>query len=339
VHDPRNFEVNPATLQEERDAPKVSVLMPMRNAGPYLAAAIESILAQDYPRLELVIVDDGSTDGSREYVSGLRDPRIFLYDGPRSGISACMNVALDRAIGELVMRCDADDLYPPGRIRRQVAWLNARPDFIAVCGSFCMIGKSGQVVAAPLAQMTVELPDAQQWIQDRRLRTHLCTFAVRLTAARRLGGFRPWFETAEDIDFALRLASEGLIGYQPADAYQYRLHSDSITHTQASVRRQFFEAAAIAMSQERRAGGQDALMRGEAPALPSTDGAGSRPDEAGKHIAQLLIGQAWQAFQRGDRAASRLHAWRAVRACTSYFDAWKSLLLVCFKPLPKTSSR
>jgi glycosyltransferase involved in cell wall biosynthesis len=318
---------------------RVSVLMPMRNPGEFLRAAIASVLCQRDAGLELVVIDDGSTDGSRELVAAMADPRIVLVDGPRSGISACLNAGLARVSGEVLMRCDADDLYPPGRIRAQLDWLAAHPGFVGVCAPFDMIGPDGTDVAAPGRHLVDELTDAAERILDGRLRTHLCTFAFRREVLATTGAFRAFFETAEDIDFALRLAEAGPLGFLPVVAYRYRLHDASITHRQASARRLFFEATAYAMSRERLAGGRDALMRGTPPQAPPDTGPGGARDGADKHIAQLLVGEAWRAFQAGDRPLARRLAWRSLRARWRHLDAWKSVLLISIRPLPGSPGR
>jgi glycosyltransferase involved in cell wall biosynthesis len=317
-------------------ATKVSVLMPMRNPGRFALPAVRSVLDQDHPNLELIVIDDGSTDGSRELIESLRDPRVRLVDGPRAGISACLNVGLAHVTGELIMRCDADDLYPPGRIRAQVEWLHRRPDFIAVCSAFSMISPDGTPVASPMRQATQDLADGSDRILDGRLKTHLCTFAFRSEVVARVGNFRAFFETAEDIDFALRLAEAGAIGFSARDGYLYRLHDASITHTQAALRRRFFETTAYAMSRDRQATGTDALMRGEPIEVPATGQGGHRPDGAGLHMAQLLVGESWRAFMLGHRPEARRQALRAIVACPTHRDAWKALLLVSIKPVPRS---
>ena len=314
----------------------VSVLMPMRDPGAYLQAAVDSVLQQDHRDLELVIIDDGSRDGSRERVLAMSDPRIRLVDGPRAGISACLNTGLAHATGAIVMRCDADDLYPPGRVARQVAWLQRHPQAIATCGAFSMVDAGGSLVASPLRSLDQPVADATDRILDGRLATHLCAFAIRREAVDRIGGFRPWFETAEDIDFALRLAEAGAVGFDPFDAYLYRLHGTSITHTQASVRRRFYEQQARAMSGERRTTGADALMRGEPPAPPALDDPrAARADGAGLHVAQLLVGQSWQAFAEGRRRAAIGAALRALASHPLHAAAWKALLLVSVRAAPR----
>jgi len=312
--------------------PQLSVLMPMRNPGRFVQEAVRSILSQGGDHLELLVIDDGSTDGSREFVDGLADPRVRVVDGPRDGIAACMNRGLELARGEIVMRCDADDLYPPGRIAAQLDFLQRHPGFVAVCGPFSMAGPAGEHVATPrIAPQTGDL-DVAADILASRLRTHLCAFAFRRAALARVGGFRPFFQTAEDIDFQLRLAAAGPVGFLPANAYVYRLHDASITHTQASTLRQFFEATAYAMARERAARGSDALMRGETVALPTPEAGGHRPDRSARQISQLLVGEAWRRFLARDRSGALRTALRAVVASPGHAEAWRSLLLVGIKP-------
>ncbi len=316
-------------------AAQVSVVMPMRNPGSFLRAAIDSVLSQGVDGLELVIVDDGSTDGSAAYVAGLQDARIRMIAGPCKGISAGMNAGLGHASGDILMRCDADDLYPPGRIAAHVDWLSRHPDDVAVCGGFSMIGADGSAISSPIAHFSETVPDAAPRILDRRLWTHLCTFSFRRSVLERIGGFREYFETSEDADFLLRLAASGPVAYLPADAYLYRIHGTSITHTGASLRRRFFEDAAHAMSRDRLATGSDVLMRGEPPPLPPVEQSASPATSAGEHVARLLVGAAWQAFAKRRRLAAFRLAARAVRACPRWPVAWKSLVLVCIKPAPR----
>ena len=124
----------------------------------------------------------------------------------------------------------------------------------------------------------------------------------------------------------------GPIGFVPANAYAYRLHDASITHTQASALRQFFEASAYAMARERLSLGSDALMRGETVALPPLEGVDGSLDRSGRQISQLLVGEAWKRFLDKDRLGALRTAWRAVLASPGHGDAWRSLLLLGVKP-------
>ena len=117
------------------DKPLISVLMPVYNAGRYVADAIGSILAQTYPHFELIIADDGSTDGStdiiREYAA--RDARIRPLFLKHSGVARTLNTGLSSVRGDLIARMDADDVALPHRFAVQWEWM--RRTGVDICGS------------------------------------------------------------------------------------------------------------------------------------------------------------------------------------------------------------
>ncbi|MFS8652378.1 MAG: glycosyltransferase family 2 protein, partial [Caldibacillus sp.] len=116
--------------------PFVTVFMPVYNSGKYLVEAIESILRQTYRNLELLIVDDGSTDHSIEIIKTFADPRIRLIKNDQNrGIPFTRNVGLKEARGKYLAIMDSDDISHPERIERQVAYLENHPA-IDVAGTF-----------------------------------------------------------------------------------------------------------------------------------------------------------------------------------------------------------
>jgi glycosyltransferase involved in cell wall biosynthesis len=117
--------------------PRVSVLMPVYNAAPYLKEAIDSIVGQTYNDFELLVIDDGSTDNSAELIASCPDHRIRLLRQPvNKGIVAALNMGINLAEGEYLIRMDADDISLPERFAIQVGFMDANP-MIGVCGS-CM---------------------------------------------------------------------------------------------------------------------------------------------------------------------------------------------------------
>ena len=110
--------------------PRVTVLMPAYNAGKYIAEAIQSVLAQDFPDFELLIVDDGSTDDTREVIGRFADERIRLLRQENQGISAALNAGLAEARGYYIARFDADDICLPERLTRQIGFLDANPAYV-----------------------------------------------------------------------------------------------------------------------------------------------------------------------------------------------------------------
>src|SRR5262245_12232894 len=123
------------------EAPRLSVLMPMRDASRFLAEAVESILAQSYEGFEFLIFDDGSSDDSCAIVQryAIRDPRIALYRGTAAGYAVWLREGVVRARGELIARMDADDISHPQRFARQVAYLDAHPECVALGADVLMV--------------------------------------------------------------------------------------------------------------------------------------------------------------------------------------------------------
>jgi hypothetical protein len=113
----------------------ITVLLPVFNGGPYLRPAIESVLAQTLSDFELLVVDDGSTDGSLEVARSLRDPRLRVVENGRNlGLTASLNRGLHEARAPLVARQDADDLSAPDRLARQADLMARRPE-LALLGT------------------------------------------------------------------------------------------------------------------------------------------------------------------------------------------------------------
>lgn len=313
------------------DPPLVSVLIPIRNAAPFVKAAIESVLRQTGSRVEVLAIDSGSTDRSAEVVRGLPDPRIRFVSSPEPGIAAALNRGLAEARGAFIARCDADDRYPDDRLAGQLSFLMNHTEYDAVCGSYTATDGDGRFVSA------MDCGTREREITGELLsgttRTSLCTFTMRRDAVDRVaGGFRPWFVTAEDIDFQLRFAAVGRVFYEPRSVYCYRLHETSITHTQSRPEREFYERTARVFAQQRAERGTDDLERGQPPSPPVSE----RPSrgDAREHVHELLMGQAWRHHENGQK-------WLALRtgltACLrrpENLDAWKSLAALVVKRGP-----
>jgi glycosyltransferase involved in cell wall biosynthesis len=308
--------------------PRISILMPMRNTAAYVRAALESLLAQDWDNIEIVVVDDGSTDNSAEIVRGINDPRIRLVPGPMKGIAAALNAGLEHASGELFCRCDSDDWYPPQRLGRQARLLIDRPELGAVCGTFTMVTASGKRITEQV--WSNDASEISHEIKTGVGRTHFCTFMVRMEIVRRLGGFRDYFIGTEDSDFILRLGEVCKVWYEPTLAYLYRLHGESITHTQPTAQRKFLEKTMLEFQKQRLATGADDLMRGDPPRLPT-----SLPRDAEKthdQVQHLLLGQAWKQHAAGQRLKAIRTGLHAVLSRPQTIGAWRSWAALVLKP-------
>lgn len=112
--------------------PTVSVITPAYNAARFIGRAIDSVLAQTFTSLELIIIDDGSTDATPDIVRAYRDPRIVYLQQPNAGQGPARNRGIQACSGEYVTFLDADDFYLPTKVERQVQFLRAHPQFQVV---------------------------------------------------------------------------------------------------------------------------------------------------------------------------------------------------------------
>lgn len=305
------------------DPPDVSVLMPVGAARRYLAEAASSVLRQTLANLELILIDDAGAAGEAARLAG-SDPRVKVISSPGSGICDALNAGVEMAGGRFLCRCDSDDVFPPDRLLLQTAWLTENQAFGAVCGGFQSMSSSGRTIEthtdAP-REITAELQRAQTPV-------HFGTYLVRAEIFRQTCPFRRWFVTAEDIDFQLRLGERCRIWFDSAISYQYRLHDASITHTQASAARVFFEAAARRFQQQRRSGAADDLDRGVPPPVPID---ASAPTGAASVAQAILQGAAWKAHRSGRKRRALFLGFRACLAQPGNAAAWKSLAAMAFK--------
>src|SRR5262245_46712077 len=138
---------------------RVTVLLPVHNAAAFVREAIDSIRRQTWRDFELLILDDGSDDGSGAIADEIAaaDARIRVEHLPHQGLVATLNHGLDTIDTELIARADADDVNRPDRLARQVALLDARPD-VGVCGSWV------EAFPPPVLHTMPESPDELQAI-------------------------------------------------------------------------------------------------------------------------------------------------------------------------------
>ncbi len=300
----------------------------MRNCQRTIKPALDSILSQAGVDLDVVVVDDGSTDESAAMVREVNDPRVRMVPGPKQGIAAALNAGLVDLRGDFFCRCDADDLFSPNRLGAQLQWLQENSEFGAIAGAYLTVEEDLEPVADHVWK-----PQGTEITQDLRYgkaATHLGTMMVRMDLVRRLGGFRSYFIGTEDVDFVLRLGEVTRVWYDPRPAYIYRLHAASITHTQAHAQRKFLEQMAREFQKQRLARGNDDLQLDKAPPPPEDlDPTGT---QVNARIQDLLIGAAWREHCEGRKLLALKTGFRAAMMKPSSAHIWKSFLALAIKP-------
>lgn len=209
-------------------APSVSVVMPVRDAAPYLEESVTSILGQSFDDFELVAVDDGSVDESPEILRRLaaQDGRITVHEHRTPhGLVGSSNDAVSRANAPLIARMDADDIAHPDRLLRQVEVFAANPEAVLVGTLFQGIDAGGRVVR-PLDRARLLRPTTIPFPHGSAM--------FRRAAFDSVGGYRPGTEGWEDQDLFVRLGRLGDVLTITEPPYCYRYHARSST-TLASI--------------------------------------------------------------------------------------------------------
>lgn len=200
-------------------AAKLTVVLPVFNALPFLPGAVESILRQSFADFVFIIVNDGSTDESERYLRTLRDPRIELINQANAGQGAARNAALRRCRSEYVALMDSDDISNPERLMSQLEYLDAHPDIV-------MLGTQFEFLVGTAPQRAPAVPVDHDRIDARLLkgRAGLChpSIMFRTAAAIACGGY-PTGVVGEDLDFCLRMCEQGRAANLDRVLFQYRL--------------------------------------------------------------------------------------------------------------------
>lgn len=202
----------------------VSIVTPSYNHAQFLEATIRSVLDQDYPNLEYLVVDGGSTDGSLEIIRKYADRLAWWVSEHDRGQTDAINKGFTRARGDILAWLNSDDTYEPRAVAEAVALLQARPDVGMVYGDANFIDEQGQVIGRFPARQT----------DYRRLRqgyVHIPQQAAffRGDLWRQVGPLDPTFYFAMDYDLWVRLARIAPLAYHPRLWANFRLHSNAKT--------------------------------------------------------------------------------------------------------------
>ena len=209
--------------------PVVSVVLPVRNGERFVEAAIGSIMREREPSREMIVVDDGSSDGTPAILAGLRrkDSRIVIASQPATGIVAALERGRRYARAPLVARLDADDIAYPGRLAAQVAAFEADPDLVLLGTALDRIGEAGGRPRGAITYPT-EHERIVEILPQANVFSH-SSVMMRRKAVEAAGGYRSFFTGAEDYDLWLRLAEQGKVGNLAARLGAYRVHEDSVS--------------------------------------------------------------------------------------------------------------
>lgn len=294
--------------------PRVSVLMPVHNAGRFLTEAIESVLAQTFEDFEFLVLDDGSTDDSGAIVAryAREDPRIRHVTRSNSGISRSLNELAGLARGAYLARMDADDVCLPDRFRLQVERLDADPQIAALGGLWISMSEAGDPIFQPRPPTDHDAIDAAN-LRGIVALNHP-TVMMRKARFDAVGGYDEQFAAAQDLDLWLRLAEIGTLANLDVAVLHYR-------YVEAGISGSCRDAQSQAV---RRACEAAWARRGLPPA--TVDFEATRPGRDRRSRTRFALQCGWQAWNSDNHATARRFFRQALVLRPHSLDAWRAVL-------------
>jgi GT2 family glycosyltransferase len=307
-------------------SPTVSVIIPCYNAARYIAATLASVLAQDVHGMEIILIDDGSSDGSAELVRS-RFPEVRVVTQANQGVAAARNHGIGLARGEWVSLVDADDIWLPGKLAAQLEAMRLLPGCrMSYTAWQVWPSDTAQPSDAYLATLQASAADAARWngpsgwIYPQLLLDCVVwtsTVLMHRSLLAEIGGFDATLRVGEDYDLWLRASRVTPILRVARPYALYRSHPASITQTAPTDN---YRARVV----------ERALTRWGAT---SPDGRQADMAAVRRALAKSWSDYAGAQLQGGEAARARRSAWTALRTRPVHLPAWKVLLKSLCRPV------
>lgn len=306
------------------EVPQVSILMPVFNTARYLGEALASVSNQTFGDFELVVIDDGSNDGSTQILQDFaaHETRMRLITRENRGLIATRNELLEVSRGELLAWMDSDDSSLPHRLDQQVAVF--RRDSELVC-----LGSAAQCVDPEGHYLKIERwpVDAEQIIQAQLEggAMRFPTTMMRRSHALRVGWFREPFKIGEDLDFLLRLSQYGKMANLPDVLYLYRQHVASVCATLGS-QWVVYRDQILKLARERQQRGTDVLDEGGVVQIEVPIGRNRAEMES-----QVYQSWAEQALENGNAYLAMRYACASAARWPVSIASWKAFCRIVLR--------
>ena len=207
---------------------KVTTVIPAYNVEHYIREAIESVLFQTYKDIELIVVDDGSTDRTTEIVKNFGSKIEYVRHAENKGLSVARNTGIRQAKGKYLAFLDADDIWIPTKIEEQVKLLEGNEDLALVYSNCHKIDRSGAHMGMLLDSVKLHRGFV---LKDLLLSSFITTSSVviKKQVLDEIGVFDEHFFVSQDFDLYLRIAECHKIDFVDAPLLKYRVHSDTLS--------------------------------------------------------------------------------------------------------------
>ena len=301
--------------------PLVSVVTPVFNAFPFLREALDSILDQTFRDFEFVIIDDGSTDRSREILESYaaKDSRIRLVSRPNKGIGPTRNEGWRMARSPLIAIMDADDIAVPTRLEKQLAYMQAHPEIVCVSGMSRLIDEKGRWMPCPL-KSPLEHEELEALLLKGCCPIAHSAVMMRRDAVAQVGGYDEDLSMSEDYALWLKLVVVGRRANLDEVLVSYRMHSASVSGQKTELQ---LARAKIAWERAMQ-------RRGITGTFEQTSDWRPKPTRESQHAFALTYG--WWAFNAGQRHTALDYGLKAIRFMPWRSSGWRLAVCAIVKP-------
>lgn len=208
--------------------PKVSIVIPAYNAIAYLPETVESVLKQTFTNFELLIIDDGSSDQTVEWASQITDQRVKLISQKNQGLSGARNTGIAHAQGDYVALLDADDIWEPTKLEKQVPYLEGDPAVGLVDTWTVLADEQGKSTGQVFGSRT----EGDVWKRLVEFKTVCCcgsSSLIRRSCFETVGVFNRDLRFLEDLDMFIRIAAHYSFAVVKEPLVRYRQHPDNMS--------------------------------------------------------------------------------------------------------------
>lgn len=320
------------------DAPLVTVIIPAYNCAKYITETLSSLFCQDYPNIEIVVVNDGSKDNTLDILKRYGD-KIVVIDQPNAGAPGARNTGIRAARGEFIAFCDADDIWARQKVRSQVGYLNEHPNIgMVFCdwhvwepddtGRFSIPDSFG----LPASAQEIDLENSG-WVYHKLLLDCICltsTVMFRKETIAKVGLFDTSLWNGDDYDYWLRTSRITEIHKLKSKLVLYRILPQSVARTPTRIHYEY-EVLRNAITRWGTSG---------------PNGEQNEPKAMRDRLARLRFGFGYLHFNSGDPMIAMKCFWASILHKPQWYVPWAYLFLVLWKQLtrvqfslPKVTSR
>lgn len=295
------------------------MIIPVHNGAEFLKPAVESVLNQTLTQIEVLVMDDGSTDDSVKILQDLarEDDRLIVLERPHRGLIETTNELISLTQSDLIARMDADDICLPNRLELQYAYMSNHPECSVIGGAYELINHLGMKIGV------IRPPLNHEEIDATHIRGHCSihqpTTCVRKSVLEQLGGYNKDFPAAGDLELWLRIAEVGRLANLEDVLLLYRIHDNSISGSKSEKQLELAKKGCELAWQRRGIEG-----RFEA-------GSGWRPGKDKSSKLQYALKYGWMAWNNGYKQTAMYYAGKALMLKPTSSEAWKLMVIGSIK--------